>query len=136
MKNSVGSSSSSSRSTVRPLGSLLKVDPTAKEVSNLNDLHTYRVKGNKDELNVKNEEEGEGEEEVDVETMEKIRYKLIAASYSHWLSAPRDSSPSSSQHKQDRDHIGAYLTILSICSEFHFNSFIESLSCDMVGYPS
>ena len=54
MKNSVGSSSSSSRSSVRPLGTLLKVDPTAKEVSNLNDLHTYRVKGNKDELNVKN----------------------------------------------------------------------------------
>ena len=128
-------SSSSTRASMKPIGSLLKVDPTAREVTDLSDLRKLRVRGdiagnnnrvedkgeNKNE-DLSNQENGQNgsnhevsseaetaeknhhKEEIDVEIMEKLRYKLIAASYSYWLSAPRDTT--SSGHPQDRDHIG------------------------------
>ena len=127
-------SSSSTRASMKPIGSLLKVDPTAREVTDLSDLRKLRVRGdiagnnnrvedkgeNKNE-DISNQDNGQNgnnrevsseaeaaeknhKEEINVEIMEKLRYKLIAASYSYWLSAPRDTT--SSGHPQDRDHIG------------------------------
>ena len=63
----------------------------------------------KDERGREYEQNGAKDEQevIDVETMEKVRYKLIAASYSYWLSTPRETS--STGHPQDRDHIGKCL---------------------------
>ena len=125
---------------MKPIGSLLKVDPTAREVTNLHDLRGFRIKDDVDtekldsialkdddtmrderqrEYNQDNTHKGSiprettkqnvdvarnEDDSVDIETMERVRYKLIAASYSYWLSTPRETTLSG--HPQDRDHIG------------------------------